>query len=44
MKKVVKIALALIAVGMFLAACSHYTCPAYSKSNLKKPMIDTKRS
>lgn len=44
MKNRVKLAIALILMGMFLAACSHYTCPAYAKTNMEKPIVNTKHS
>lgn len=38
MKKV----LAFLALTMFLAACSQYTCPTYSKKEVKKGAVENK--
>ncbi len=38
MKKV----LAFIALAAFISACSQYTCPTYSKKEVKKNVVENK--
>lgn len=39
---VMKKVLALLALVVFLSACSQYTCPTYSKKDVKKSVAEKK--
>jgi len=34
--------LAFIALAAFISACSQYTCPTYSKKDVKKKVVENK--
>ena len=36
--KIMKKVLAFVALVVFLSSCSQYTCPTYSKKEVKKPV------